>query len=155
MYFFLARAKARAKKSTFTIEEYIRRGVNILGKFSTRSANARTSRKLTEDIYERGEYTYEEYLSVLLGIVITHFIVSITFWNAKKITLQFYILFFFQNKIRYHIYGKNKNIHSSTLVITWFFFHLFFLFSYRKHIINIRTIITTIAYKVMKISKKK
>ena len=98
MYFFLARAKARAKKSTFTIEEYIRRGVNILGKFSTRSANARTSRKLTEDIYERGEYTYEEYLSVLLGIVITHFIVSITFWNAKKITLQFYILFFFRIK---------------------------------------------------------
>ena len=95
MYFFLARAEARAKKSTFTNEEYIRRGVNILGNFSTRSANARTSRKITEDIYERGEYTYEEYLSVQIGFVITHFDVSITFSNTKKITLKFYILFFF------------------------------------------------------------
>ena len=57
---FLSACEGTCRKSTFTLEEYIRRGVSILGNFSTRSANARTSRKITEDTYDRGEYTYEE-----------------------------------------------------------------------------------------------
>ena len=106
MYFFLARAKARAKKSTFTIEEYIRRGVNILGNFSTRSANARTSRKITEDIYERGEYTYEEYLSVQINAVIHTLLYQLLFPDHKKITLSNIILFFFRYQNLFHIHNN-------------------------------------------------
>ena len=114
---------ARAGKSTFTIKEYIRRGVNIIGNFSTRSANARTSKKnyrgylQSRRIYVQGVTRFFVFLYIIKFRTITNsfYRVIISFPKKKKKIYYFSNCTFLQFCIIFH--REYTHIYTSTYVL--------------------------------------